>query len=628
MGALMTHIEHLSEEIGPRPAASDAEAQAADYIRGVFESRGIDTEIQQFSTPRTYSWAFVLYHLFAIAAAVGSHWYPIPALVVALLTALLLRFDLDTRFGLSSIMPKRESQNVIARHEPKVGRGERVPRVVIVAHYDSARASLAFSPGMVKSFAATFGLMKWCTYLLPVLILARMLPYVDKLEPWAWYVTLVPAAYLVVPLLINIHREIFMRFTPGANDNASGVAAMLGVFERLVPEPDAATMVARETARFRTEEDAFAADVVPSGAALSYAPAAAPQRRLDTWNDDDVSWDTGVIAPGQADQGAVRPPTVSVATDDGFEEPDADESERLFGTGAMPRVASTAPAPGAVSDWGEFDDEDLTPPRPPRRYDRIDDERSAAPEPAPSPRTDDGSAPEQYAPPEPVRPRRGGDRGGVRDWLGIEDDFDARKAGKDIGSWDALAEDDEESGHKGGAAAIEGLDDPGFAASEAARIRRKVTMNVDRELVEKEVWFVATGAEEVGTVGMKALLKEFEPDLRDAAIINLDNLGAGNLHYITREGMAKHYSSDRRLLGAAKRAARESGQSVTGREYRGLSTDATPALARGFRAMSVMAFDINGRLPNWHWATDTAEEVSEKNLEDAVDFVSAVIKEL
>ena len=44
--------------------------------------------------------------------------------------------------------------------------------------------------------------------------------------------------------------------------------------------------------------------------------------------------------------------------------------------------------------------------------------------------------------------------------------------------------------------------------------------------------------------------------------------------------------------------------------------------------MSVMAFDINGRLPNWHWSTDTADAVSEKNIEVAADLVSAIIKDL
>lgn len=44
--------------------------------------------------------------------------------------------------------------------------------------------------------------------------------------------------------------------------------------------------------------------------------------------------------------------------------------------------------------------------------------------------------------------------------------------------------------------------------------------------------------------------------------------------------------------------------------------------------MSIMAFDINGRLPHWHWHTDTVENVAESNLELAADFVTRLIREL
>jgi Peptidase family M28 len=127
---------------------------------------------------------------------------------------------------------------------------------------------------------------------------------------------------------------------------------------------------------------------------------------------------------------------------------------------------------------------------------------------------------------------------------------------------------------------------------------------------------------------MKAFLKEYAADLRDAVILNLDNLGSGALYYITSEGMSRHYDGDRRLISAAKRVVRELQMDVRGREYRGLSTDATPALARGFRALSVMAFDINGRLPDWHWKTDTVENVTPENLTKAADFVTEMVREL
>lgn len=262
--------------------------------------------------------------------------------------------------------------------------------------------------------------------------------------------------------------------------------------------------------------------------------------------------------------------------------------------------------------------------------------------PAPGLFEDDEEEPvEPLGPPpemEPIPERRGlfgrkkrdnSERGGgMSGWLGVNKDFDARKEGKDLGTWDNLADDDDDTGFKGGAAGVESIDDPGFAASEAARIRRKVTSNPDRDLLEKEVWFVATGAEEVGTVGMKALIGRYGDDLKDSFIVNIDNVGAGSVVYVTSEGMARRYHSDRRMIGAAKRVVRETQMDVRGQDYRGLSTDATPALARGYRAMSVMSFDINGRLANWHWPTDTVENVSEDTIKRAVEFVAELIKEL
>lgn len=622
MGALISHVEHLSETIGPRPATTDAEERAARYVRDVFEARGLDVETQEFESPRTYAWAYLIYHVLTIAAAVGSGWSKWPALAVSLIVAVVFWLDLDTRRGLTSLMPKGPSQNVIARHVPRAGRGERVTKVVVVAHYDSARASLAFSPAMSRHFAATFGLMKACTFVVPVLIGARLMPYASGLEPWAWYATLAPAAYLLVPAMIDVHREFFMKYTPGANDNASGVAAMLGLMERLVPEPDAALLAARETARPRQEEELRAAAVVPEGSLLSFSPVEAPEPKADSWADDDISWDTGVIA-GQTSLGLdsyAKALRTHVEAEASRPDPEAEQAERLFGNSPAPERRAPVADEAFDVDLSEGSSR-------PARAPLSEDTAPFTPVAETAPKADDDTSRRHGL--FGARKDKPAERHGVREWLGLGSDFDARKKGSTIGSWDNFPDDDEDdSGWKGGSAGTDRVDAPDFAASAAARIRRRVTMNVDRELSEKEIWFVATGAEEVGTFGMQAFLDRYGPDLRDAAIINLDNLGSGSLSYVTREGMAKRYHADRRLVSAARRAAREGDLPVKGREYRGLSTDATPALARGYHAMSVMAFDINGRLPNWHWATDTVDNVREANIETAVEFVSALIKEL
>ncbi len=634
MPEAIQHVRELADRIGPRPATTDAEAEAANYIEDCFRSRGLEVERQEFECPRTYSWAFVIYHVLTVLSAGvlfwADAWGPLRwiAFAVAAFVAVTMWFDLDTRGGLSSVMPKGPSQNVIARRVPKARRGERLRKVVIVAHYDSAKASLAFAPAMVKNFTATFELMKWCTFLVPVLMFLDNLPLTSAADPYLWYLTLAVAAYLLIPALINTHRELAMRAVDGANDNASGVAAMLAAMEAIVPEPEGGIQM--PTQPFSPVGSTRATDrgIPPSEQNVKVIPRdqlPAVESDVDTWAEGEDVLPVETAPAGLPDdfQWAETAPVR--------------ESERPrqasldFGTVEFEPVGSTRerrPEPdwdeGAASTELDLDEspaeEGLSVPP--------SSGRGESPIPA-------GESPDRSG----SRTRKGGLFGlgrkrkesadaDVSGWLGVDKGFDARKAGKDIGNWENFDDDDDDFGVLGGWAGDDPIGDPDFAANEASRIRKRVTDRIDYSIDDKEVWFVATGAEEAGTWGMRAFLGQYASELKGAFIINLDNLGTGALYWVTREGMARRYRSDRRLVNMARQVSREHQIVAKGREYRGLSTDATPALARKYRAMSIMAFDINGRLPNWHWYTDTTGEVQPENLEQAARFVTEIVREL
>jgi hypothetical protein len=148
-------------------------------------------------------------------------------------------------------------------------------------------------------------------------------------------------------------------------------------------------------------------------------------------------------------------------------------------------------------------------------------------------------------------------------------------------------------------------------------------------LQNTEVWVAATGCEEAGLVGMLDLLKRHGQELKEALIVNLDGVGTGDLRYITGEGVIRVLPSDPELLMFSAEVVRENpGLPLTPREHRGLATDATGALIHGFRAMSVMALDADGVIPNWHWETDVVENLDEKNLTDAEAFVDLLLKKI
>jgi hypothetical protein len=257
-------------------------------------------------------------------------------------------------------------------------------------------------------------------------------------------------------------------------------------------------------------------------------------------------------------------------------------------------------------------------------------------------------------------------------WLGVDKGWDARKKGAEIGSWERFDDEEEDdTGFKGGEVPedsggsgpswdqpapepigtpvggasslprsgsvsdrmtfgdLPSIDDPGFTTEEIARIRRKVSQTTDRELTEKEIWFVGTGAGEVGGAGMKEFLKSHADELADAYFLGLYCVGTGSLRYVSEEGgPLSKVRADRRLVTAAKRVARDQDMPVKGRVSRWGVTDTFVARRRGMKAMSVMAFDINGRLGQWRSTGDTPDKVGQEELSLAADYVTALIREL
>ena len=144
-----------------------------------------------------------------------------------------------------------------------------------------------------------------------------------------------------------------------------------------------------------------------------------------------------------------------------------------------------------------------------------------------------------------------------------------------------------------------------------------------------EVWVVATGCEEAGLTGMLNFLTRHEQEVQDALIVNLDSLGAGELKYITGEGMIKAFPSDPELLMLSAEVVRENPDlALVPHEHRTISTDGYAALVRGYRAMSVTALDEEGVTPNWHWETDIVENLEEKNLVDAERFTELLLNKI
>ena len=141
-------------------------------------------------------------------------------------------------------------------------------------------------------------------------------------------------------------------------------------------------------------------------------------------------------------------------------------------------------------------------------------------------------------------------------------------------------------------------------------------------LAETEVWAVATGCEESGAFGIVRFLERHAFDKQTTLFLNFDNIGAGRVSYVTGEGLLFTLKADPQLVEIASAVAEDAAPIV----YKTLPTDNTTTLTKGYRGMSLMAFDSRGVLPNWHWRTDTIENVDERTLTCAVDFAVKIAR--
>ncbi|HHT05038.1 MAG TPA: M28 family peptidase [Hydrogenispora sp.] len=378
MSQAYRHVQHLAETIGPRGSCTEAEKKAANYIKTELDQLNLDLKEEQFKAVTSFSWVFGLIDLLLIVAALIFPTRPQSGMILALFAFVAFILESSTFPFLSHLIPKKNSQNLVARVP---ARSKPIRKVIITAHYDSSRSALNFSPKLVKGFRRNYLLL---ISAMAAEVLFYALAVFTPLSPrLLWLLSLPCVLYILGTFLTLLHREIAGQYTPGANDNASGVAVLLEVAKILTRFP----------------------------------------------------------------------------------------------------------------------------------------------------------------------------------------------------------------------------------------------------LITTEVTLVATGAEESGTNGALAFLRRHRPT-KDTYVINLDNLGIGQLTTVTAEGIIGTKAASPELLRLAKTVATEKDLALRFAPYKLLTTDGTVFLMRNYPTVSLMAFDEEGLLPNWHWPTDQASFVNPDNLDAAKELVLGILRKL
>ena len=203
----------------------------------------------------------------------------------------------------------------------------------------------------------------------------------------------------------------------------------------------------------------------------------------------------------------------------------------------------------------------------------------------------------------------------MSDWLGVDDDYDAKKSGRGIGSWDNFEDDDD--GWKGGATSSDGASNEDMLAAVASM--------GDDELLGHDIWFVATGASDCDGAGMKAFLASHRDKLRGVFFINLESIGAGRISVVTVEGEQQLLKGDRRIMNLVSKVCKAFHVDCGAFEMPYAKTDAYAALEASRRALTIAGVD-GPRLACARTEDDLPYNVNPTNIATVSEVVTEVIR--
>lgn len=259
MADVMKYVHHLVEDLGARPANTEDEYYAATEIEKMMREHGVETIIQEFRVPVYSNLAYgILFVLMALAGILGgiNRALGVAMFIVSLLVLVLFVMERLDKGQLSKLSMNGMSQNVIARHSATEAAPHRRPRpVVIVANYDSPKAELLKNPSIAWLSPVWYWASNVCMLLIPILLIFQMIAAIPAgLKAFFWVLAIVAAIPLLIKAINLLVSHFAMGYVQGANDNASGVAAMLGVLDRVRPlDGEAAPRPLPAAERYATE---------------------------------------------------------------------------------------------------------------------------------------------------------------------------------------------------------------------------------------------------------------------------------------------------------------------------------------------------------------------------------------
>lgn len=220
-----------------RPSASPGERAAAEWVAARLRGLGVEAEIEEERAHGGYWWPIGLLNAAGAAAGAlslrGHRWAGGAAAGAA---AAGVADDVSGgSLWFRSVLPQRPTWNVVGT----AGDCAAQETLVLVAHHDAARSGLVFHPGVPAAIGRAFpGLLERATTSPPIMWSVVAGPLAVAVGSLAGRRGLVRAGAVVAAGAAATMAQIGSSQTvPGANDNVTGVAVLLGVARSLRDAP-------------------------------------------------------------------------------------------------------------------------------------------------------------------------------------------------------------------------------------------------------------------------------------------------------------------------------------------------------------------------------------------------------
>jgi hypothetical protein len=233
-------IEKLCSFEGRWPG-TDAERRAGNWLAGRLREMGRRAEVEPTYVHPEYSLVMALHVALAVGGGLVAITSPPAGFGLVLLAATSFYLDQNTRlYLLRSLFFRRASQNVVSP-----GTNPDAPaRLVLSAHYDAAKSGLVFGPRSARlaerlseHWRLLLGPMRLVFWgcIVPLLVTCGI--RLAGVDSFALDVAqLIPSLVGLIAFALMVDIAL-SGIVPGAYDNASGVAGVLDLAQRLGDNP-------------------------------------------------------------------------------------------------------------------------------------------------------------------------------------------------------------------------------------------------------------------------------------------------------------------------------------------------------------------------------------------------------